>query len=86
MESLGRAYLGAIRAASCIWQALPGSYTHLMMPVGSLSAIYSETASHIRLKRPVSPVARLWGVLPANCRATRRSPERRQRSHHQMCA
>jgi len=57
-----------------------------MMLVGSLSAIYSETASHTRLRRPVSPLARLWGVLPADCRATRSSPERRQRPHHQMCA
>jgi len=62
-----------------------GSYTLLMMAVGSLSAIYSETASHTHLRRPVSPVARLWGVLPANCLATRRSPERRQRPHHQKC-
>ena len=34
----------------------------------------------------MSPLARLWGVLPADCRATRSSPERRQRPHHQMCA
>ena len=63
-----------------------GSCTHLMMLVGSLSAIYSETASHTSLRRPVSPLARLWYVLPADYRATRSSPERRQRPHHQMCA
>ncbi len=71
---------------NCERYSIYGSCTHLMMPVGSLSAIYSETASHTRLRRPVSPLARLWGVLPADCRATRSSPERRQHPHHQMCA
>jgi len=63
-----------------------GSCTHLMMPVGSLSATYSETVSHTRLRRPVSPLAPFGSVLPADCRATRSSPKRRQRPHHQMCA
>jgi len=66
--SITRADLDALRAESWDDRAIldlnqvvayfNGSYTLLMMPVGSLSAIYSETVSHTRLRRPVSPLAR----------------------------